>query len=254
MEAPRSLIEPQKSRKDPSLPPHALLVFTPHDLHACLSLLDGCWEKPHRLFLSDVMVGWYGGTQTAVLGPMLGAPQAVLVLEKAMALGVRRVIAFGWCGSLQPHVAIGDVILPTEGYSEEGTSAHYPVEEPVAPSPSLMKSLRSSLCVAGLTVHEGKVWSTDAPYRETEGKVRAYQARGALGVEMEMAALLTVAAFRRIDLAGALVVSDDLSRLVWRHGFRDPRFLQARKVLPGRLLEALTAESPSGNRSRSGKG
>jgi hypothetical protein len=61
---------------------------------------------------------------------------------------------------------------------------------------------------------------------------------------MEMAALLTVAAFRRIDLAGALVVSDDLSRLVWRHGFRDPRFLQTRKLLPGRLLEALTAESP----------
>lgn len=217
------------------------MAFTPQDLQACRSLLSRRRERPHRIFLADAVAGDFEGTPVAVLGPMLGAPQAVLVMEKAIALGVRRVIAYGWCGSLQPAVAVGDVVLPTKAFSEEGTSAHYPLQGPARPSPTLLHALRRALAQSQLTLHEGSVWSTDAPYRETEAKVLAYRDRGVLGVEMEMAALLTVAAFRGIEFAGVLVVSDDLSHLRWRHGFKDPGFIQTRKRLPQRILQALSS-------------
>ncbi len=83
-------------------------------------------KRPYRIYLSEVFVGSHQGVPLALVGPMLGAPQAVLVLEKLIALGVTEVMAVGWCGSLQPDVKIGDLVLPTGAFSEEGTSPHLP--------------------------------------------------------------------------------------------------------------------------------
>ena len=71
----------------------------------------------------------------------------------------------------------------------------------------------------GIEIHRGLVWTTDALYRETASKVAYYQRKGILAVEMEMSALLTVAAYRGVSLAGLLTVSDELSSLKWKHGF-----------------------------------
>lgn len=228
----RALIEPSRSRKENPLPADAFLVFTPEDV-ALLKTHWPCSPYGRRLFLSDVALCSGDAHEVALIGPMLGAPQAVLVLEKIIALGVRRVIAYGWCGSLQPHVNIGDVIIPEGAHSEEGTSAHYPVATSPTPSQALVRRLENALeSERRVKVHRGFVWSTDAPYRETEEKVLFYQRAGVLGVDMEMSALFTVAAFRQIDVAGLLVVSDDLSQLRWRHGFRDFRFQETRKLIP----------------------
>ncbi len=245
MEKPvsKALIEPTRSRKDIPLPADAFLVFT----HQDMALMKSLWPQRHQrpsLFLSEVLVGEGDGSPVALVGPMIGSPQAVLVLEKMIALGVRRVIAYGWCGSLQPHVLIGDVVLPEAAYSEEGTSPHYPISIPPTPSRTLIQIIEKTLQKEkDFTVHKGFVWSTDAPYRETEEKVRFYQEKGVLGVDMETSALFTVAAFRGIDLAAVLVVSDDLSHLRWRHGFRDARFQQTRKRLPELLRKSLNRES-----------
>ena len=60
-----------------------------------------------------------------------------------------------------------------------------------------------------------------------EGQVA--QAQGALAVEMEMSAVFTVAAFREMEAAGLLVVSDELSDYTWRPGFKTPGFNEARE-------------------------
>jgi purine-nucleoside phosphorylase len=88
-------------------------------------------------------------------------------------------------------------------------------------------------------VHRGRVWSIDAPYRETVRKVLLHQREGILGVDMETSALFTVARYRGIDLAAVLVVSDDLSTLRWVHGFKDPKFLESRKRVAHAVLETL---------------
>jgi hypothetical protein len=48
---------------------------------------------------------------------------------------------------------------------------------------------------------------------------------------MELSALCSVAHFRGVALAGILVVSDELSSLDWRPGFKDERFVQGRRIV-----------------------
>jgi len=191
------------------------------------------------LFLANVHILSDSYGEAACVGPMIGAPQAAMVLEKMIALGVRRVVTLGWCGSLQPGVRIGDVVLPTGAFSEEGTSLHY-LDDPGKASPSMriLGVLKDKSRETGLVFHEGKVWTTDAPYRETASKVRLYGEAGALAVEMETSALFSVAHFRGIDLATILVVSDELFGGKWTHGFREVRFHQAREKLLKWIWEA----------------
>jgi uridine phosphorylase len=232
------VIEPKKSRREEALPSHAILVFSPGDL----DLFSACFPQPlrrsHKLYLSDVFTGSYEGTPVALAGPMLGAPQSVLVLEKMIALGARRFIAAGWCGSLRKDVQVGDIVLPSGAISEEGTSGHYPGSA-CTPSSSIVEPLRSALAPTGLKIHEGTVWTTDAPFRETYSKLKAFQSRGVLCVDMEASALFTVSRFRGADLAVVLVVSDNLSGLRWVHGFKDPAFHESRKKLVESTLKAI---------------
>jgi uridine phosphorylase len=236
-----AIIEPQKGKRDPDLPHSAVLVFTPHDFEYAVNLLREHKGEITRIYLTHVHAGSYGDAQMAIAGPMLGAPQAVLVLEKMIALGVHRVLALGWCGSLQPHVRIGDVVIPRGAVSEEGTSPHYPIGigKP-GPTLAVAQHLIEVLRTEGKTFHEGHVWSTDAPYRETVKKVQEYQKQGVLAVDMEISALFTVAHFRGIELAAVLAVSDELHDLSWRHGFREPRFKQGREYLCRVALETLS--------------
>jgi uridine phosphorylase len=238
-----AVIEPRKGRREENLPPRAILAFTPQDMKLFLRQSPFLHKRPRQLYLSQVYTGSYQGIELALVGPMIGAPQAVLVLEKLIALGVFQVICMGWCGSLKPHVAIGDMVLPTGAFSDEGTSTHYPIEEPLPrPAHELLRPLKAVLADESAVVHEGMVWSTDAPFRETVKKIINYRDAGALAVDMETSALFTVAAFRHIQLAAALVVSDDLSGLKWVHGFREPKFLKARQKLVESLLRVLSSE------------
>jgi purine-nucleoside phosphorylase len=92
--------------------------------------------------------------------------------------------------------------------------------------------------------HAGAVWSTDAVFRETRQRVATYQQSGILAVDMETSALCSVAKFRGVDLGVILVVSDELSSLTWRPGFKHERFMHGRKtacrVIRELIFEVLT--------------
>lgn len=163
------------------------------------------------------------GVPVALSGPFLGAPHAVMAMEKLVVLGASRIWVLGWCGSLQPGLRIGDLLIPTEAISEEGTSAHYPIgDKPPESAGGLNRILEGVLTEQRIGFRKGLVWTTDAVYRETPDKVKTYQTRGVLAVEMEMSALMTVATYRSVEMAGLLSVSDELFDLKWRHGFSSP--------------------------------
>lgn len=172
-----------------------------------------------------------------VCGPVMGAPVAVMVLERLIASGAKRVILFGVCGSLTPALSVGDVLLPERAVAEEGTSSLYPGTSPPAAAPALVEQLAAALGGEGIDTARGPIWTTDAPYRETAAKVRAHAAQGVMAVDMECSALFTVAAYRRIELAAVLVVSDTLWDGVWRPGFKNKK-MQRRRRRVGELLAA----------------
>jgi uridine phosphorylase len=186
--------------------------------------------------------GSWEGKGITVAGPVLGAPYAVMVLERLIALGAKVVLALGWCGSLQNQVKVGSLVIPTAAVSGDGTSRHYlPGQTQPAPHPDLIRLLQAQLQDPDIPRHCGPVWTTDAFYRETPEQVRHYQEQGVLGVELEMAALFAVGQYRQMAVAGLLVVSDELADLTWRPGFKSPAFRQGRREATRAVLNAVAA-------------
>ena len=162
----------------------------------------------------------------SVFGTPLGAPHAVIMLERLIAMGAQKIIALGCCGSLQSYLPIGSFVLPLTALSEEGTSLHYPLPKSKVPAADAQIV---NICLAKCAENKikpfsGKVWTTDALFRETREKVKKYSQNNVLAVEMEMSALFTVAAYRKVQLGGIMVVSDELANLKWKTGFLNPLF------------------------------
>lgn len=235
-----AIINPTREPWDEPVTDRVILTFTLPDYRYLCRLMQPP-EPPRYIYNCALRQGRWDHQPITLIAPALGAPYAVMVLEKLIALGARMILALGWCGSLQPHLAIGDLVLPTTAVSTEGTSGHYPLGgQPPDPDPGLIRMLRHLLAISDNRWQEGAVWSTDGFYRETVDLVRHYQAQRVLGVDMEMAALFTLGRFRQVPLAGLLVVSDELATLHWKPGYRSERFRRARDQAARLVLAAAT--------------
>ena len=220
------LISPGREKGEPELPATGLLLINPAEADAGLRLAQKKGGRQHFLYNSRLaLIPAVPPAEPFFLaGPAVGAPMAVLALEKLVALGARRMIVYGWCGSLNETLGIGDVMLPTWAISAEGTSAHYPLKTRPESHASTRQRLIDGLTAQGLTVRAGPVWTTDAPYRESVAQVRQLGKEGVLGVDMEFSALAAAAAFRGIQLTAVLLVSDELWSGAWNPGFRNKGF------------------------------
>ena len=220
------VINPGREKGEPHLPDAGLLCVNPGDAAQAVSLAKERQGLRHFLFNSNLFQIPAADQEKPffIAGPAVGAPMAVLTLEKLVALGGRRIIVYGWCGSLHDTVRIGDVVLPTWAVSSEGTSAHYPLNVRPESHSDTRQALKDILIDGGLTVHTGPVWSTDAPYRESRDQVKQFGAQGIFGVDMEYGALVAAAAFRKVELTAVLLVSDELWSGTWKPGFRSKLF------------------------------
>jgi uridine phosphorylase len=202
----------------PGFPARGILAFTKLERHIFKSLKPGGEEVAPILGGLTRVTVW---KDLVLAGPVLGAPQAAMVLEILSRRGVREFLSLGWCGSLTPELKWGDIIMPLLALSEEGTSAHYRCPEgAMGPDPALAQRLAGSLTELDFRFTSGKVWTTDAPYRETRDKVRNHTLAGCLAVDMETSAVISVCRFRKLSWAGLMVVSDELWGEKWRPGFK----------------------------------
>ncbi|MBC8318762.1 MAG: nucleoside phosphorylase [Desulfobulbaceae bacterium] len=237
-----ALINPSRLKGEPELSGSCLFLINPQEARYAAMDARNAGAQSFPLFHSTLFEISRGtSTPHSWAGPAVGAPFAVITLEKLIALGVRRCIVLGWCGSLTPALQVGDIVLPTWAISEEGTSPHYPGERPPQSSPKLRQGLSSYLSSKSITVTEGPVWTTDALYRETRKKISDYAEQSILAVDMEFSALASVAAFRKIDLAAALLVSDELFHPEWNSGFHRKSFRKKSRHLFNMMAEFLNS-------------
>ncbi len=158
------------------------------------------------------------GTRLAVFQPGLTAPFAAAMLEEVICFGCRKFVACGGAGVLLPDIHVGRVIVPTSAVRDEGTSYHYlPPAREVEPSPEALAAIEETLARCGVDYLRGKVWTTDAIYRETREKVKRRREAGCIAVEMEAAAFFAVARFRGVSFGQILYGGDDLSGDEWDH-------------------------------------
>ena len=199
-------------------PRQAVLAFTRKELNILKRIKPGGQSRKPLFGGMTTITTW---PDLVLAGPILGAPQAAMTMERLSREGVRNFISLGWCGSLQPDLVWGDIVMPETALSEEGTSAHYPLYGvPPEGDPVLTGRLSEAMKRRGIRFRKGRVWTTDAPFRETRDKVEQYSAQGVLAVDMETSAIMTVARFRGLSWAGLMVVSDELWGEKWRPGFK----------------------------------
>jgi uridine phosphorylase len=233
-----AIVNPVKGPNPPELGRVALIVASEGDLGLILRQNEFIERRNRKLYMSRI---YRVPTETAfftMVGPILGAPYAAMVVETLIAWGIEKILFLGWCGAVRQTVSTGEVIVPESALFDEGTSPNYNDRQdlPALADSRLLATIKGELRMRDQRFHSGPVWSTDAVYRETAEKVRHFRAKGALGVEMETAAIFSVARFRN-DAAGAvLIVSDELSTFTWRPGFRTPQFKEARhRICPAAL-------------------
>jgi uridine phosphorylase len=228
---PKEIVRPRKSRNDPRIGPVAVMVAMENDVALMQEVMGVGRKAVSRIFSSSVYKGTCGGQDVTLVGPMLGAPQAVMILEKLIVLGAKRILFVGWCGSIQESAKIADFVVPDRAVIGEGTSMYYlPKNEDPRPSGNMVKAIRKSLKGCAIPCHTGPVWSTDAPYRETKQQVLSLQRKDLLGVDMEVSALFSAARFRHVEIGALLVVSDELGSLRWKPGFSSRKFHRSRKI------------------------
>jgi len=239
------IVKPIKGKNTPNLGPVTVMAAPKPDLTLLHQAIGFKQIKAGSLFTGELYVGNHNTGGVSLAGPFLGAPHAAMLMETLVSRGACKLIFMGWCGSLESHVRIGDLVVPTGGIIDEGTSRHYGKSTggKSHPSDSLLHQLRDILTQDDISFHEGLVWTTDGAFRETRDKIIRFRKRKALAVEMEMSALFSVARFLGVEMAGVLVVSDELIEKKWNPGFRSEVFKKGRRTAAGvvaKLCRVLT--------------
>lgn len=231
MPSEHAIINPVKGRHPPNPGDPTVMVGTRTDFNALRGNLGFSPEPFQRIFSSRMHAPEEGQKGCALAGPMVGAPYAVMILEQLIAWGAERIVFFGWCGSISETVGIGDIILPTSGIVDEGTSIHYNAGpgQVVKPPGKMTESIAKAMEQLGISGHLGRIWTTDAVFRETGEKVENHRQNRALGVEMEVTGLMNVSRFRGVEFGAILVVSDELFGRTWQPGFKDRAFKDGRR-------------------------
>jgi len=154
------------------------------------------------------------GQRIGLVGTAVGAPFAVLIAEQAFASGARLLISITSAGQLVEIARPPYFIAIERALRDEGTSYHYlPPTEFSEADRALIEPARQAAMAAGIAIHGGATWTTDAPFRETEAAIAAARARGALAVEMEAAALYAFATARRQRVICFAHVTNTMGRI-----------------------------------------
>ena len=152
--------------------------------------------------------GSYKGIKVSATSTGIGCPSAAIAVEELANVGATHFIRVGSTGALQPHINVGDIIINTASMRNEGTTKFYVNDGFPAVADHF---LTHALIQAGteiekkkpLNLHIGLNASDDAFYGETPEWIEMLSRHKLLNVEMESAAIFSIAHKR--DLKAAMV-------------------------------------------------
>jgi len=187
------------------------------------SVLDGyACEQVGRIRTCGGVTPLYAlshqGRRLGVLKAHMGSAMAASdVIETNWLTGAETFIVFGSCGCVNREKAQGKYVIPTAAYRDEGMSYHYAPPDDYIPMPGAEKTARIFERL-GLPYALGKVWSTDAFYRELRHQMLKRKEEGCLAVDMEAAGIQAVCDFHHFKLHYFLMTGDVLDQPEWSIG------------------------------------
>jgi uridine phosphorylase len=149
------------------------------------------------------------GVKCGIIARTIGGPYSVLIAEQLLASGAKLIIGLTSAGRVAPDLPLPGLVVADSAIRDEGTSYHYlPPAHDVSCPPHLTLPIARELSSIGLPVRTGRVWTTDAPYRETKGQLEKWAREGALAVEMQAASLFAFGQARKANVAVVARVSN----------------------------------------------
>ena len=150
----------------------------------------------------------YEDTPLTICSTGIGCPSAAIAIEELNAVGVETVIRCGTTGALQSNIEIGDMVVATAAAKEEGTTKRYEsAVYPAAPDYDVLSALVDAAEANDEDIHVGPIVSDDAFYAESEEYVDDWAAANLLAIEMEAAAVFSLARRKGMQ-AGAICTVD----------------------------------------------
>ncbi|NLY80719.1 MAG: purine-nucleoside phosphorylase [Lysinibacillus sp.] len=168
-----------------------------------------CYNEVRNMF---GYTGTYKGHRISVQGTGMGVPSiSIYITELMQEYGVQKLIRVGTCGALQKDVKVRDVILAQSASTDSKMNEiifngiDY---APTADFDLLLKAYQAGV-KAGLNLKVGNVFTADMFYSD-ENQNEKLARYGVLAVEMETAALYTLAAKFERQALSVLTVSDHI--------------------------------------------
>jgi uridine phosphorylase len=149
--------------------------------------------------------------------PFVGSACAVAIIDEAVALGINKVLACGSAGLIDDKFDEDKMFVITDAIRDEGASYHYaPAEVKAETSPRITAIIEEVFNEKNIAYEKGRVWTTDAFYRETEQLLGVRRSQGVVAVEMECSAFCIASKFNNVEFGQFLYFSDSVKGLDWQ--------------------------------------
>jgi uridine phosphorylase len=195
--------------KVPDLAPKVLVVGDPARARRVAERLED-WRLVGENREYVTFTGQYKGATVSVASHGVGAAGAAAAFEELCRGGATTIIRVGTAGGTQPEVLTGHIVVANAAVRLDGLSDRLvPAQWPAVADLDLTLALRDKAQTSGLTAHVGTVLTVANFYPSPvlPSDTPMWQQAGAVAIEMEVAALLTVAGLNRVR-AGAIVAID----------------------------------------------
>ena len=156
--------------------------------------------------------GTYKGKRISVQGTGMGVPSiAIYVTELMQEYDVQKLIRVGTCGAIQKDVKVRDVIIGQSASTDSSLNKVLLNDLAYAPTAdfNLLYKAYEAGKAAGLNLRVGNIFTADLFYND-EADYKKWADYGILAVEMESAALYTLAAKFNRQALSILTVSDHI--------------------------------------------
>jgi uridine phosphorylase len=185
--------------------PYVLTCGDPGRARRLARRLD--WVRVRRRCREFLTVtGEYRAIPVSIMATGIGPDNtAIAVVEAAQCASPLTFIRLGSCGALQPHIAVGDLIISEQALRDEHTSHAYAPDSGPAPAhPEVLNSLIQAAEELQTPYHLGTTCTTSDFYagqgRRAPGfptaepdKVERLRLAGVLNLEMEMSVYFALA-------------------------------------------------------------
>jgi len=157
--------------------------------------------------------GTYKGQRISVQGSGMGVPSALIYYhELIVEYGVKNLIRVGTAGSFHKDVGLRDIVLAMAASTNSAINDRTFFGSHFAPTANfeLFKKAIGYADQQKIPIKAGNILTNDLFYEDDPNAFKKWADHGVLCVEMETAALYTIAAKHKVKALSILTISDSL--------------------------------------------